>query len=50
VSDVKRTGLVCPACKRPVAHIEHETPQGLTFYCPACGNRWSAETPGAPKY
>ena len=25
--------------------IEHETPTSMTFHCPACGNRWSAEGP-----
>ena len=23
--------------------------QDLVFWCPACGNRWSADEPGAPK-
>ncbi len=40
-----RTGIVCPSCKQPVALVEYETPTALTFYCPACGNRWSAENP-----
>jgi len=32
----KNTGLVCPACKQPVALIEHHTPNTITMRCPAC--------------
>ena len=37
-----RTGLVCPACRQPVAIIEIETGDAITFRCKACGHRWSA--------
>ena len=36
------TGLVCPACRQPVAIIERETDDAITFRCKACGHRWSA--------
>jgi DNA-directed RNA polymerase subunit RPC12/RpoP len=41
-----RTGLVCPSCRQPVATVER-TMTGLLLACPACGNRWSADAPGA---
>jgi predicted RNA-binding Zn-ribbon protein involved in translation (DUF1610 family) len=46
---VQPTGLVCPQCKEPVAIVENRLPKQLVFLCPACGNRWSAEEPGAPR-
>ena len=45
---IKRTG-VCPQCKERVAIIENMMPKVIVFLCPACGNRWSAEEPGAEK-
>lgn len=47
---IKFTGIVCPSCREPVARIEYEAPTSMTFHCPACGNRWSAEPPGALKH
>jgi uncharacterized protein YbaR (Trm112 family) len=45
----KFTGLACPACKQPVAQIEHQIGKHtLTFHCPACRHRWSASDPGTP--
>jgi hypothetical protein len=35
----KKTGLVCPKCKQPVAVIDPINP--LMFKCPACGNEWA---------
>jgi uncharacterized protein YbaR (Trm112 family) len=49
MTDVPKTGLVCPACKQPVAVIENRLARMLVFVCPACGNRWSATESGAPK-
>lgn len=46
----KRTGLVCPACHEPIAQVEYETPTAMTFVCPGCGFRWSAEQPGAERH
>jgi hypothetical protein len=43
------TGLVCPACRKPVGIIENRLPKILIFLCPACGNRWSAEEPGVKR-
>lgn len=41
-SQIKRTGVVCPACKERVGVIENMMPKVIVFLCPACGNRWSA--------
>ena len=41
MTTAKRTGLVCPACRQPVAIIERETDDAITFRCKACGHRWS---------
>jgi DNA-directed RNA polymerase subunit RPC12/RpoP len=46
---VKRTGLVCPACKQPVGEFEVLQPDYAVMRCPACGHRWSAIAPGVPK-
>jgi DNA-directed RNA polymerase subunit RPC12/RpoP len=43
------TGLVCPSCTRPVAHIEKRTERTLMFVCPECGHRWSADEPETPE-
>ena len=43
---MKRTGVVCPQCNERVAVIENMMPKSMVFFCPACGNRWSAEEPG----
>ena len=43
----KRTGLLCPACRQPVAIIARETDDAITLKCEACGHRWSvAKTMG----
>ena len=42
----KFTDLACQSCRLPVAQAEYETPSAMTFMCPACGHRWSAEAPG----
>jgi hypothetical protein len=41
---LKRSGLMCPQCRQPVAKVEH-TSSGLQFECPACGHRWSWSQP-----
>ena len=42
---LRRTGLMCPSCKQPVANVERTGPSSLVFDCPECGNRWSAAGP-----
>jgi len=42
------TGLVCPACRRPVAVVENRVAHTLVYLCPACGHNWSASEPGTP--
>lgn len=44
-----KTGLVCPACRQPVAVIENRLPHTLVFRCPGCGFSWSADEPGTSK-
>jgi rubredoxin len=46
----KRTGLMCPVCKQPVADFEVVQPDYAVMRCPACGHRWSALAPGTPKH
>ena len=46
----KRTGLVCPACNRPVAVVETDAKRELLFWCPACGHRWSATRMTDPSF
>jgi Zn ribbon nucleic-acid-binding protein len=42
------TGVVCPACKRPVGLIERREPQGTFYECSSCGHRWTDEPPQTP--
>jgi hypothetical protein len=48
-SEHPRYGPRLPCCQKPVGTIENKLPKILVFLCPACGNRWSAEEPGARK-
>ena len=36
--------------ERIARQVEHQTPTAMTLNCPACGHRWSAAAPGAPKH
>ena len=49
MSEPTYTGIVCPACKRPLAVIMAETSTSLTLQCAACGHGWKAEEPRPPK-
>lgn len=44
---LKHTGLMCPQCKKSVAFEVNRLRKALIFYCPACGNHWSASEPGS---
>lgn len=48
-TDIHKTGLVCPSCKQPVAMVVNVFKNVLVMQCQACGNRWSATSPSAPK-
>jgi hypothetical protein len=48
-SDLKHTGLLCPACKKPAAVIEAVTPSMMVLRGPGCGHLGKAEAPAAPK-
>ena len=39
----RRTGLVCPKCRRPVAVVTVQSPALLAFWCAACDHRWTTE-------
>src|SRR5262245_52164765 len=39
----KRTGLICPRCRQPVATIEDEGGGTVIFRCPRCEYRWSTD-------
>jgi hypothetical protein len=40
---VKRTGLVCPKCRRSQGEITMETHRVIRFRCRACSYEWYAE-------
>ncbi len=44
-----RTGVVCPACKEPVATIEARTAGAIVFRCPDCGYLRRVDDPPVPK-
>ena len=50
VETPKRTGLVCPQCRQPVAIQVNRLLHSLLFWCCACDHRWSADEPGTPKH
>ena len=46
-TDIKRTGVVCQQCRKPVVVIDESrsTATVIVFVCPACGHWWSTKTP-----
>lgn len=46
----KRTGLICHACRKPIAIVARVGPEGLALRCPGCGHKWevSGEHYGHP--
>ena len=38
----KLTGLVCPACGKPIAKVGDVGPNGVSLACPGCGHHYYA--------